>query len=152
MKWAIKTGNLTPAQVGHVLAQANAPLWAVKTADKPSSISPTMILNAEAWKKTVKEINDREKAIYLADREGRRMKPKSMLPLYVVKLKQEVSRCLSSFAMLTRNAQTPRGTQAQKSGGRGWAGPRGPGSRSPSSYPWRLRYLTIRIGPWSIKR
>jgi hypothetical protein len=89
-KWGLKSGSIDVTQAAHALAQVNAPIWSIKPADKPASTPPIMILSADAWKKLVEEINEREKAIQKAERE-RRKKPKSMIPLLVVKVEQEVS-------------------------------------------------------------
>jgi hypothetical protein len=91
LKWTLKTGTLTQAQAGHALAQMHSPIWAIKTADMAASTKPIIILAQSAWTKLVADINQREMEIHIAKHKGLRSKPKTMLPLLVVKTEEEVS-------------------------------------------------------------
>jgi hypothetical protein len=91
MRWALKTGSITQSQANHALAQAHSPIWGVKTADMSTSTKATIILAQAGWLKLVDVINRREREIQVAKHKGLRSKPKSMLPLVVVKIEDEVS-------------------------------------------------------------
>jgi hypothetical protein len=88
--WGLQSGAITQSQANHVLAQVHAPIWGIKTADAPSTTKATIILSRDKWAKIIDGVNQREKDIQIADQKGQR-KPKSMLPLLVVRIEEEVS-------------------------------------------------------------
>jgi hypothetical protein len=97
-KWAVKLGALAPTQVGSLLAPR--PIFAIRTADKAATAAPTIVLDEKAWLNLVKEANEREEKIFLAEKRGLRSKPKSMLPFYVSEVgnpRDQVSNLFSRY-------------------------------------------------------
>jgi hypothetical protein len=96
--WGLKSGAISQSEANHALAQAHAPIWGIKTADAPSTEKPTIILSRDKWMKVIDSANARQRDIQIAEHKGGR-KPKSMLPLLVVRIEEkEVSLSRSTVA------------------------------------------------------
>jgi hypothetical protein len=111
------------------------PLFAYRTAEKPGD--KVMFVNEGVWEKLIISVDEREKERHIAKKNGRKLLPKSLLPLTIEPVKPKPVRlsyliyAFTYLQSLQANSSTNTKTKG-KGSGRQWAGPRGTLSREPA--------------------